>query len=176
MQRKLISFVLCALLITSGCLEGSPPDMDGDGIQDSEDIDIDGDGWSNSEELNCTSDPNDGDVVPTDTDGDSECDPIDIDDDGDSWSDTSEQICGTDPLDRDSVPDDLDGDMECDDWDDDADGMDFRTSGRYRGASTQWTQMTSSVATERQVTACGHMTTSHSQRLTMHTPQSRIRS
>ena len=65
MRRKWISFVLCTLLITSGCLEDSPPDMDGDGIQDSEDIDIDGDGWSNSEELNCTSDPNDGNVVPT---------------------------------------------------------------------------------------------------------------
>ena len=61
--------------------------MDGDGIQDSEDLDIDGDGWSNSEELNCTSDPNDAEITPTDTDGDSQCDPNDLDDDGDSWSD-----------------------------------------------------------------------------------------
>tara|TARA_B100000927_G_scaffold7288_1_gene5804 strand:- start:401 stop:673 length:273 start_codon:yes stop_codon:yes gene_type:complete len=76
MRRKLFSFVFCFSLIISGCLEGSPPDMDGDGIQDSEDLDIDGDGWSNSEELNCTSDPNDAEVSPTDTDGDSRCDPM----------------------------------------------------------------------------------------------------
>ena len=74
MQKKLFSFLLCASLITSGCLEAPPPDMDGDGIQDAEDLDIDGDGWSNSEEMNCTTDPNDADVIPTDTDGDSQCD------------------------------------------------------------------------------------------------------
>ena len=125
MRTKLFSFVLCFSLITSGCLEGTPPDMDGDGIQDSEDLDIDGDGWSNVEELNCTSDPNDADVTPTDTDGDSQCDPNDLDDDGDSWSDAEEGRCGTDPLDGESVPDDLDGDMECDEWDDDADGDDL---------------------------------------------------
>ena len=28
MRRKLFSFVLCFSLITSGCLEESPPDMD----------------------------------------------------------------------------------------------------------------------------------------------------
>ena len=50
MQKKLLSFLLCASLITSGCLEAPPPDMDGDGIQDAEDLDIDGDGWSNSED------------------------------------------------------------------------------------------------------------------------------
>ena len=54
MQKKLFSFLLCVSLMTSGCLESSPPDMDGDGIQDAEDLDIDGDGWSNSEEMNCT--------------------------------------------------------------------------------------------------------------------------
>ncbi len=54
MQKKLFSFLLCVSLITPGCLEAPPPDMDGDGIQDAEDLDIDGDGWSNSEEMNCT--------------------------------------------------------------------------------------------------------------------------
>ena len=125
MQKKLFSFLLCASLITSGCLEAPPPDMDGDGIQDAEDLDIDGDGWSNSEEMNCTTDPNDADVIPTDTDGDSQCDLNDLDDDGDSWSDAKEAMCGTDPVDSESVPDDLDGDMECDEWDDDADGDDL---------------------------------------------------
>jgi len=125
MQKKLFSFLLCASLITSGCLEAPPPDMDGDGIQDAEDLDIDGDGWSNSEEMNCTTDPNDADVIPTDTDGDSQCDLNDLDDDGDSWSDAKEEMCGTDPVDSESVPDDLDGDMECDEWDDDADGDDL---------------------------------------------------
>ncbi len=125
MQKKLFSFLLCVSLMTSGCLESSPPDMDGDGIQDAEDLDIDGDGWSNSEEMNCTTDPNDADVTPTDTDGDSQCDLNDLDDDGDSWSDAEETMCGTDPVDSESVPDDLDGDMECDEWDDDADGDDL---------------------------------------------------
>ena len=125
MQKKLFSFLLCASLITSGCLEAPPPDMDGEGIQDAEDLDIDGDGWSNSEEMNCTTDPNDADVIPTDTDGDSQCDLNDLDDDGDSWSDAKEAMCGTDPVDSESVPDDLDGDMECDEWDDDADGDDL---------------------------------------------------
>ena len=125
MQKKLFSFLLCVSLITSGCLEAPPPDMDGDGIQDAEDLDIDGDGWSNSEEMNCTTDPNDADVIPTDTDGDSQCDLNDLDDDGDSWSDVKEAMCGTDPVDSESVPDDLDGDMECDEWDDDADGDDL---------------------------------------------------
>ena len=33
-------------LIVAGCLQ-APPDMDGDGITNSEDPDIDGDGWNN---------------------------------------------------------------------------------------------------------------------------------
>ena len=125
MQKKLFSFLLCASLITSGCLEEPPPDMDGDGIQDSEDLDIDGDGWSNYDELNCTTDPNDADLTPTDTDGDLQCDLNDLDDDGDSWNDAEEAMCGTDPVDSESVPDDLDGDMKCDEWDNDADGDDL---------------------------------------------------
>ena len=125
MRKKLFSFLLCALLITSGCLEEPPPDMDGDGIQDSEDLDIDGDGWSNYDELNCTTDPNDADLTPTDTDGDLQCDLNDLDDDGDSWNDAEEAMCGTDPVDSESVPDDLDGDMKCDEWDNDADGDDL---------------------------------------------------
>ena len=55
MRGKIGSLVLCALLVTSGCLEKSPPDMDGDGIHDSEDADMDGDGWENSVELSCSS-------------------------------------------------------------------------------------------------------------------------
>ena len=125
MRKKLFSFLLCASLITSGCLEEPPPDMDGDGIQDSEDLDIDGDGWSNYDELNCKTDPNDADIIPTDTDGDLQCDLNDLDDDGDSWNDAEEAMCGTDPVDSESVPDDLDGDMKCDEWDNDADGDDL---------------------------------------------------
>ena len=125
MRKKLFSFLLCASLITSGCLEEPPPDMDGDGIQDSEDLDIDGDGWSNYDELNCKTDPNDADLTPTDTDGDLQCDLNDLDDDGDSWDDAEEAMCGTDPVDSESVPDDLDGDMKCDEWDNDADGDDL---------------------------------------------------
>ena len=125
MRKKLFSFLLCASLITSGCLEEPPPDMDGDGIQDSEDLDIDGDGWSNYDELNCKTDPNDADLTPTDTDGDLQCDLNDLDDDGDSWNDAEETMCGTDPVDSESVPDDLDGDMKCDEWDNDADGDDL---------------------------------------------------
>ena len=125
MRKKLFSFFLCASLITSGCLEEPPPDMDGDGIQDSEDLDIDGDGWSNYDELNCKTDPNDADLTPTDTDGDLQCDLNDLDDDGDSWNDAEEAMCGTDPVDSESVPDDLDGDMKCDEWDNDADGDDL---------------------------------------------------
>ena len=125
MRKKLFSFLLCASLITSGCLEEPPPDMDGDGIQDSEDLDIDGDGWSNYDELNCKTDPNDADLTPTDTDGDLQCDLNDLDDDGDSWNDAEEAMCGTDPVDSESVPDDLDGDMKCDEWDNDADGDDL---------------------------------------------------
>ena len=122
MHEKLGSLLLCALLITSGCMEKSPPDMDGDGIQDSEDVDVDGDGWENTVELNCTSDPNNGDDLPKDTDGDSVCDVLDDDDDDDSWTDDAEVECGTDSLDSYSIPEDLDGDMICDEWDDDADG------------------------------------------------------
>jgi len=103
-------------------MEKSPPDMDGDGIQDSEDVDVDGDGWENTVELNCTSDPNNGDDLPKDTDGDSVCDVLDDDDDDDSWTDDAEVECGTDSLDSYSIPEDLDGDMICDEWDDDADG------------------------------------------------------
>lgn len=122
MRGKIGSLVLCALLVTSGCLEKSPPDMDGDGIHDSEDADMDGDGWENSVELSCTSDPNDGDDIPTDTDGDSVCDILDEDDDGDSWTDAAEQECGSDSVDVDSTPEDLDGDWTCDELDEDADG------------------------------------------------------
>ena len=109
-------------LVTSGCLENTPPDLDGDGIQDSEDLDVDGDGWPNSIELECDSDPNNGKYSPTDSDGDSICDLIDDDDDGDSWGDDDERACFSDPLDRNSTPEDLDDDLICDEWDDDADG------------------------------------------------------
>lgn len=125
MNEKLGSLLLCALLITSGCMERSPPDMDGDGIQDSEDVDVDGDGWENSVELNCTSDPNNANDVPTDTDGDAVCNVLDEDDDDDLWSDSDESLCKTDSLDANSIPDDLDDDGKCDDLDEDADGDDL---------------------------------------------------
>ncbi len=121
-MRFIFSVLLCVFLVSPGCLERSPPDMDGDGIQDSEDLDIDGDGWLNSTEINCDSDPDDAESVPIDSDEDSICDLIDGDDDGDSWSDGDEQACYSDPVDSNSTPTDLDGDLICDDMDGDADG------------------------------------------------------
>ena len=53
MKRRVVPVLAVILILTSGCTSG-PPDLDGDGISDSEDLDIDGDGWDNDIELNCS--------------------------------------------------------------------------------------------------------------------------
>ena len=121
MKRRVVPVLAVILILTSGCTSG-PPDLDGDGISDSEDLDIDGDGWDNDIELNCSTDQFISSSVPSDIDGDLVCDFLDSDDDGDLWGDFTEIDCSTDPLDNSSVPADYDGDMICDSLDQDADG------------------------------------------------------
>ena len=122
MGERSLSLLICFILLCSGCLSQAPPDLDGDGISDSDDIDDDGDGWADEVELNCSSDPSDGDDIPDDEDGDFICSLLDDDDDGDNWSDVEEESCQTDPSNSSSIPSDLDGDGECDMNDEDADG------------------------------------------------------
>ena len=50
---------LVGLLLISGCMAEIDPDLDGDGVSDSEDWDADGDGWNNSDEEMCGNDPMD---------------------------------------------------------------------------------------------------------------------
>ncbi len=121
MEKKCVSVVMALALLFSGCLSG-PPDLDGDGIDDEDDLDIDGDGWDNAVELNCSSDSLLSSSTPLDTDEDGECDILDNDDDGDGWGDYTELDCSTDPLDNSSIPEDYDGDRICDSLDEDADG------------------------------------------------------
>ena len=121
MKRGTLPVVMVIFMLTSGCMTNAP-DLDGDGIQDSEDLDIDGDGWDNDVELNCSTDHLISTSVPSDIDGDLVCDFLDSDDDGDLWGDFTELDCNTDPRDNKSVPDDYDGDMICDVLDLDADG------------------------------------------------------
>ena len=121
MKGRVVPVLAVILILTSGCTSG-PPDLDGDGISDSEDLDIDGDGWDNDIELNCSTDQFISSSVPSDIDGDLVCDFLDSDDDGDLWGDFTELDCSTDPLDNSSVPADYDGDMICDSLDLDADG------------------------------------------------------
>ena len=166
MRGKIGSLVLCALLVTSGCLEKSPPDMDGDGIHDSEDADMDGDGWENSVELSCTSDPNDGDDIPTDTDGDS------------VWMKTMMGIHGPMPQNKSvgRIPLTLIplrrilmaiGHVTS--WTRTPMGMACLTSGRSRGVSTRWIPRVSWPAMESRCFALGHMTTSPSRKPTTRT-------
>ena len=122
MNKSRFSILIFFLLISSGCISDSPPDLDDDGIPDLEDDDVDGDGWNNTLEVECNSDPENSESRPTDTDGDLTCDIIDDDDDDDTWEDFNEIECGSDPLVVYSVPDDLDDDKICDSLDDDADG------------------------------------------------------
>ena len=119
-RAKAVVVSICMVL--TGCISQPPPDMDGDGIEDSLDIDMDGDGWDNSVEENCSTTHDNASSVPSDIDGDWDCDLLDEDDDGDGWSDDGEIECGTDSLDPESVPGDQDGDGVCDSLDDDADG------------------------------------------------------
>ena len=119
-RAKAVVVSICMVL--TGCIAQPPPDMDGDGIEDSLDIDMDGDGWDNSVEENCSTTHDNASSVPSDIDGDWDCDLLDEDDDGDGWSDDGEIECGTDSLDPESVPGDQDGDGVCDWLDDDADG------------------------------------------------------
>ena len=121
MERSPLPAVMVIFILTSGCMADAP-DLDGDGIQDSEDLDIDGDGWDNDMELNCSTDHLASTSVPSDIDGDLVCDFLDSDDDGDLWGDFTELDCSTDPRDNKSVPEDYDGDMICDTLDLDADG------------------------------------------------------
>ena len=119
-RAKAVVVSICMVL--TGCIAQPPPDMDGDGIEDSLDIDMDGDGWENSVEENCSTTHDNASSVPSDIDGDWDCDLLDEDEDGDGWSDDGEIEGGTDSLDPESVPGDQDGDGVCDSLDDDADG------------------------------------------------------
>ena len=76
MKRRVVPVLAVILILTSGCTSG-PPDLDGDGISDSEDLDIDGDGWGNDIELNCSTDQLISSSVPSDIDGDLICDLLD---------------------------------------------------------------------------------------------------
>ena len=122
MGARVKAVVVSICMVLTGCISQPPPDMDGDGIEDSLDIDMDGDGWDNSVEENCSTTHDNASSVPSDIDGDWDCDLLDEDDDGDGWSDDGEIECGTDALDPESVPGDQDGDGVCDSLDDDADG------------------------------------------------------
>ncbi|MCH2428395.1 MAG: hypothetical protein MK168_03570 [Candidatus Thalassarchaeum sp.] len=122
MGARVKAVVVSICMVLTGCISQPPPDMDGDGIEDSLDIDMDGDGWDNSVEENCSTTHDNASSVPSDIDGDWDCDLLDEDDDGDGWSDDGEIECGTDSLDPESVPGDQDGDGVCDSLDDDADG------------------------------------------------------
>ncbi len=118
LQAILVSFCM----VMPGCLSEPPPDMDGDGIEDSKDDDLDGDGWGNTAEENCSTSQDNASSVPSDIDGDSTCDPLDEDADGDGWMNQEESLCGTDLTDSSSVPGDIDEDGVCDPLDEDADG------------------------------------------------------
>jgi len=108
-------------MMISGCLH-TPPDLDGDGIIDSEDSDIDGDGWDNLIEEECNSDPLDSENTSSDLDGDHICDVLDEDIDGDSWLNGDEVDCNKDYQNNLSFPNDTDSDGLCDNLDSDADG------------------------------------------------------
>ena len=163
MKRHVVPVIAVIFILTSGCMS-SPPDLDGDGISDSEDLDIDGDGWGNNIELNCSTDPLISISVPSDIDGDLVCDFLDSDDDGDLWGDFTELDCSTDPLDNSSVPADYDEDMICDSLDKDADGDGLPNDGSNPGVSITWIGTTTSHVTERLSIVSEHMTISLLQR------------
>ena len=121
MERKCESVLMALALLLSGCISG-PPDLDGDGISDDEDMDVDGDGWDDETEMNCSTDWLLSSSWPSDLDNDGECDILDNDDDNDGWSDSTEMDCSADPMDNSSTPEDNEGDRICDLLDNDADG------------------------------------------------------
>lgn len=100
-----------------------PPDLDGDGVPDMEDVDIDGDG-----------EPNVSDVFPfdpsewRDTDKDGLGDNADPDDDNDGFWDVVEEKYQTDPKDPKSHPLDTDGDLIPDQEDADIDNDGYKNS------------------------------------------------
>ena len=68
---------LVGLLFISGCMAEIDPDLDGDGVSDTEDLDADGDGWNNSDEEICGNDPIDYLSIPTHIDLYLECENLD---------------------------------------------------------------------------------------------------
>ncbi len=82
-MRQWVSALLVCVLLVAGCTSPPPPDMDEDGIIDSEDNDVDGDGYNNTVELDCLSDAWNSSSTPSDIDGDGFCDALDPDMDGD---------------------------------------------------------------------------------------------
>tara|TARA_B100000686_G_scaffold8259_1_gene8290 strand:+ start:5408 stop:6565 length:1158 start_codon:yes stop_codon:yes gene_type:complete len=96
------ALLVCALLV-AGCTSPPPPDLDGDGIIDSEDADVDGDGYNNTVELDCNSDSWNTTSTPSDIDGDGECDALDSDIDGDGLPNDWEEDRGFDPRDSGSM-------------------------------------------------------------------------
>jgi len=102
MRRRVGALLVCALLF-AGCASPPPPDLDGDGILDSEDDDVDGDGYNNTVELDCMSDAWNSTSTPSDIDGDGLCDALDSDIDGDGLPNDWEEERGFDPRDSESM-------------------------------------------------------------------------
>ena len=102
-MRQWVSALLVCVLLVAGCTSPPPPDMDGDGIIDSEDNDVDGDGYNNTVELDCLSDAWNSSSTPSDIDGDGLCDALDSDMDGDGLPNEWEEERGLDPRDPESM-------------------------------------------------------------------------
>ena len=102
-MRQWVSALLVCVLLVAGCTSPPPPDMDEDGIIDSEDNDVDGDGYNNTVELDCLSDAWNSSSTPSDIDGDGLCDALDSDMDGDGLPNEWEEERGLDPRDPESM-------------------------------------------------------------------------
>ena len=122
MKSQLWAILIVFSLLLSGCIGEKIPDLDKDGIEDSEDSDRDGDGWDNSLEINCTTDADNPLDVPSDLAQDMICDLLDLDADGDGWSNDKEVVCETSSYDALIKPEDLDDDGICNFIDEDIDG------------------------------------------------------
>ena len=103
LMRQWVSALLVCVLLVAGCTSPPPPDMDEDGIIDSEDNDVDGDGYNNTVELDCLSDAWNSSSTPSDIDGDGFCDALDSDMDGDGLPNEWEEERGLDPRDPESM-------------------------------------------------------------------------